>query len=151
MTLLGVVSLLEDISPALDEAARLLGDHGHLVIADLVSATARSWSDADNRFRSVEDLEALVHAHGFVVDTVGCGAVSPSGHWAEVADRVDRWIETHYADRAGYDRWSSDKDKLRSLAADGRVLGGVLVAQPSPQRMAQLSDASVSRIRHART
>lgn len=135
VTLLGVVSLLDDVGPVFEEAGRLLADHGHLVIADLVSATAGSWSDADNRFRSVEDLEVLAHSHGFVVDTVGCGAVSPSGRWGEVAEVVDHWIDEHCADRDGYERWSADKAKLQSLAADGRVLGGVLVARPSPRRM----------------
>lgn len=150
VTLLGVVSLLDDVGPALEEAGRLLADHGHLVVADLVSATADSWSDADNRFRSVEDLEALAHAHGFVVDSVGCGAVSASGRWGEVAERVDEWIEDHCADRDGYDRWAADKDKLRFLAAEGSVLGGVLVARPSPQRMsarARTSGAHGARVR----
>jgi SAM-dependent methyltransferase len=154
VTMLGVVSLLDDLTPALTEAARLLGGRGHLVIADLVSASATSWSDADNRFRSVEDLEATVHAHGFVVDTVGCGAVAASGRWGEVAERVDRWIESNCVDRPGYQRWWADKDKLRALARDGQVLGGVLVAHPSSQRMSVLARTSVEhgarvRTRHA--
>jgi SAM-dependent methyltransferase len=151
VTMLGVVSLLDDLTPALTEAARLLGRRGHLVIADLVSASAASWSDADNRFRSVEDLEATVHAHGFVVDTVGCGAVTASGRWGEVAERVDRWIEVNCVDRAGYRRWCADKDKLRALARDGQVLGGVLVAHPSPQRMSAFQPTSAVRGARVRT
>lgn len=129
VTLWGVLSLLDDVGPVLSEASRLLTGDGWLVVADVVSAGDTGWNDEDNRFRSVEELEALIHGHGFLVADIGCGAMASTGRWADTAHRVDEWIEEHCADRDGFDRWRDDQRKLGELADGDAVMGGVLVAR----------------------
>jgi SAM-dependent methyltransferase len=133
VTLWGVSSLLRDLGPALVETARLLRDGGHVVIGDLVSSSEDSWCDADNSFRSIEELElTLLHA-GFSMVSVGCGNAAVSDRWGDVAGRVDDWIERHCTDRDGFDRWRDDKRKLADLTSDGSVLGAVLVGRRAPE------------------
>ncbi len=133
VTLWGVSSLLRDLRPVLAEASRLLRDGGHVIIADLVSASQDSWSDADNSFRSIEDLELTLLSAGFSIVSIGCGHATLADHWGDVAHRVDDWIEHHCTERDGFERWRDDKQKLADLSSDGAVLGAVLVARRAPE------------------
>jgi precorrin-6B methylase 2 len=125
----GLTSLMSDIGPTIAEADRLLTSAGRIAVADLFSGTTESWCSAPNVFRSIEDLTRTLHRHGFTTAVTGCGDPLPDSSWAAAAQAVDDWIETHCADRLGYDEWKADRRHLRDHIGSGKLIGGCVVAE----------------------
>ena len=125
----GVTSLMTDIGPAIGEVDRLLTRSGRFAVADLFSSSTKTWCSAPNIFRSVEDLMRTLPGHGFTAASVGCGDPVPDSSWAAAAQAVDDWIDSHCADRPGYQEWNADRRHLRHHIQSGNLIGGCLVAQ----------------------
>jgi SAM-dependent methyltransferase len=124
----GVLSLLDDIEPVLDEVERLLAASGCVVVADLFSAGSTTLSTGPNTFRRIEDVEQTLRSRGFVTVSIGCGDPVPDASWSTVAEAVDDWIATHCSDQAGFAAWSRDRRRLQELARAGKLVGGYLTA-----------------------
>jgi SAM-dependent methyltransferase len=125
----GVMSLLDDLDPVLDEVVRVLRPNGWFAIADLFPGDAADLVRRPNTFRSFESLSRALVGRDFDVVHAGCGPADPSADWACVADDVTRWINVHCADRPGFREWSNDRDHLQRLVQAGAVMGGCLVAR----------------------
>jgi ubiquinone/menaquinone biosynthesis C-methylase UbiE len=129
VVLCGVLSLVDDLDPVLDEVVRVLRrPHAHIAIADLFPMGAESFTAAPNTFRSFEDLGRQLRARGFEMVERGTGPAEPVAAWSHVAARVSAWIEENRADQEGFDRWRADQQHLQQLIDDGRLLGGCVVA-----------------------
>lgn len=128
VVLCGVLSLIDDLSPVLDEVTRVLHRDGYVAIADLFPADAHSFDAGPNSFRSFEGLSDALAQRGFTMIEVGCGPAEPDADWSAVADRVGHWIDTHCADRPGYTEWHDDQQHLQRQIRSGQLLGGCVVA-----------------------
>ncbi|HEY7625673.1 MAG TPA: class I SAM-dependent methyltransferase [Ilumatobacteraceae bacterium] len=142
----GVLSLLDDVEPVLEEVERILTTGGRVAIADLFSADSTTWSSGSNTFRSIEDLIATLRRRGFTVSNVGVGEPVPDPTWSAVAKAVDDWIDAHRSNRPGYEAWRSDRRRLGDLARSGKVVGGCLTAT---QNGSEPNEASHAIFAHA--
>jgi SAM-dependent methyltransferase len=129
VVLCGVLSLMDDLGPVLDEVVRVLRRPGHLAIADLFPADTLDFEAGPNSFRSFEGLGRLIQQRGFTIVDIGCGPADPDPAWSAVATRVSAWIETNCADRRGFVEWHDDQAHLRRQIDEGQVLGGCVVAR----------------------
>ena len=130
VTLCGVLSLMTDPGPVLDEARRLLHPEGVLAVADLWAAGTIDVRTGRNVFRSLESMRSLLHRHGFVVSDVGCGRPEMAPSWSAAADSVLAWIAEHRTGSAGHREWLADQEHLSRQVRTGQVLGGCVVARP---------------------
>ena len=93
VVLCGVLSLMDDLTPVLDEVARLLRQPGHVAIADLFPADAQDFEAGPNSFRSFEGLGRLIQQRGFTIIDIGCGPAEPDPVWSQIAQQVSAWID----------------------------------------------------------
>jgi hypothetical protein len=61
------------------------------------------------------------------------GEAVPDPSWAAAAQAVDDWIDTHCAERPGYEKWNADREHLRHHIQAGHLIGGCIVAQRTPR------------------
>ena len=128
VVLCGVLSLIDDLAPVLDEVTLLLRQPGHVAIADLFPADAVGFEAGPNSFRSFEGLGRLIEQRGFTLVEIGCGPAQPDPAWSVVAQQVSEWIEANCADRPGFVEWHDDQAHLQRQIDSGQVLGGCVVA-----------------------
>lgn len=124
----GVLSLLDEPHAVFTEAMRLLAPDGHLAIADLFATGRSDRHSAPNVFRTFDTVLGLCAAHDLRVDEVIAGRPTPDPEWAEIARRVDDWVERECRHRDGFDAWCSDQEHLHSHIANGDVVGGCVIA-----------------------
>lgn len=124
----GVVSLVADVGSVVAEVERITRRGGQIAIADLFSGGTHSWSAGPNIFRTVEDVVRTMERHGFHDASIGLGDPDPDPAWAEAAESVDKWIDSHCRDRRSYVEWKHDQDHLRRQMESGDLIGGCVVA-----------------------
>jgi SAM-dependent methyltransferase len=130
-TLLGVVSLLPDVTTVLAEVRRVVAPGGRVGLTDLVTASRPADIPATgNRLRPLDELEAALADHGIAVDAVTWTAVDEA-RWADVAAAVDAEIAVRHAGTPAYDAWRSDGDVVGRLLADGQLRIVTIVATRS--------------------
>lgn len=142
VVLSGVLSLMDDIEPVMDEVERLLTASGWVAVADLFSSSSTTWSSGPNTFRSIEDVIRTLRERGFTETSVGVGEPVPDRSWSPVAEAVDNWVDEHCASRAGYEEWQRDRQRLRELAGSGNVVGGCLTATRAVRSSRQVTESS---------
>jgi SAM-dependent methyltransferase len=130
-TLLGVVSLIEDLGPLVEELRRILRPHGRVVVADLVltDGPAGATVSGPNTFRSLPWLADELAASGFRVIDCGQTDAESDERWDAPAARVDEEVERAHAGTAALRSWRADQERLRGLLADGVVAAGWLVGE----------------------
>lgn len=144
VTLCGVLSLVTEAGPVLDEARRLLRPGGALAVADLWAAGAADVRTGRNVFRSLESMRSLLRRHGFVVSDVGCGRPEMAPSWSAAAESVLAWIAEHRTGSTAYREWLDDQEHLSRQVRAGQVLGGCVVARP--MGTARADDQAAARI-----
>jgi SAM-dependent methyltransferase len=123
----GVISLVNDLSAALDELERVTHRGGILVIADLVAQgpVARLVDDV-NHFWSLDAVCRGVEARGGAIVRV---AVAEEGDWSSTQALVANEIRRTCAHRVGFDAWLDDQHRIGALRADGLIAPGALIAR----------------------
>jgi len=131
VTLLGVISLVDDLGPLADEVRRILRPDGRVAVADLVltDGHAAAMVSGPNTFRSLPRLADELGASGFRVLAAGAGAVEADERWDAAAARVEEEVERAHAGAAALRSWRADQERLGALLADGVVSVGWLVAE----------------------
>ena len=124
----GIVSLLEDATVAIDEAARVTRPGGLIAVADLVAAGHETLSTGSNVFRTGEELAASLERTGCEVIHAACCEIG-IGRWAPVQQRVHDEIERRFAGRPGHAAWRRDADELETLVERGAIAGASLIAR----------------------
>jgi ubiquinone/menaquinone biosynthesis C-methylase UbiE len=125
----GVLSLIDDLGPVLDEVDRILTRPGWVAVTDLFSADDADVVTAPNTFRSFEALTAALTDRGLRVVGLACGSTEPDSAWQDTADAVTRWIRANRSDDAAFEAWLDDQEHLRRHIQAGSLLGGCLVAK----------------------
>ena len=125
----GVISLMPDLTALMREVDRVLKANGRVAIGDLFAVGEHGVTARPNTFRTVEEVTTLLTRHGFTLVSVGLGEAEPDASWAEVAERIDRWIVDECSRRAGYAEWKQDQEHLARHIESGDVIGGCAVAQ----------------------
>ena len=116
----GVISLLDDLGPALTEACRVTRPGGIVAVADLTSSGDRRVTSENNVFWSPASVAAQLEAAGCVVDHLAC-AEPGVGDWAPIQRTVDDGIRRRYREAPGFDEWQADGARLRDLIDDGTI------------------------------
>lgn len=130
VSLLGVVSLVEELEALIAEATRVLEGGGCLAIADLVSAGDRTVTVAatGNVFRTVDAVSQTLVAAGFSVDTVWTASAELATAWDQTTVVVDREIERRHSGSPAFADWRGDRQSLRELIEDGTVRLATIIA-----------------------
>ncbi len=132
VTLLGVLSLVDDAGPTLAECHRLLAPGGRLGVADLFGAVTPGGvlhpTGSVNTFRSIEAMVAELAAAGFhAVHVEGADATAATS-WQRVSHRVDDEVDHSHGGDAGYADWLADGAALGRRVARGEVEAAAVVA-----------------------
>jgi SAM-dependent methyltransferase len=129
-SLLGVLSLVEDLGALVSELRRILRPAGRVAVADLVLTGGPAGVEVSgpNTFRSLMRLTDELAAGGFRVLDAGQGETGSDERWGAAATRVDDEVERAHAGAAVLRSWQADQGRLRGLLADGVVAPGWLVA-----------------------
>lgn len=125
----GVISLLDDAGPVLDELQRVLRPDGRVAVTDIWSTTADTFIEGPNTFRSLEDFDRSLRDRG--LGTVHAAVADTStGWWASAGEQVDDEIVTRHSADAGFDEWVADRRHLEEIISAGRVVAAGLVVGP---------------------
>jgi len=118
-TMLGVVSLLADLSAVLAEVRRVVEPGGRIGLTDVVSVSERTDIPATgNHLRPLDELVAALGEHGIVIDAVTWTS-EREARWADVAAAVDAEIAARHAGTPAYEAWRSDGDVIGRMLASG--------------------------------
>lgn len=149
VSLLGVVSLVDDLDALIAEATRVLHGGGRVAIADLVAAADETVTvpEAGNVFRPVDVLERTLIAAGCAIDEVWTESAQLTTAWDATTERVDREIERCHAGSAAYAAWSEDRQRLGELIAGGTVRLATIVAKLTTSRGPRCSPGGAARRR----
>lgn len=137
VTLLGVVSLVDDLAPVLDETARLLRPGGRLGLTDLClvdGEVERPGDGSPNTFRSIGVLIDALAAHGLDVRRLCATDADVDAAWDGVGREVEDEIERRHGDDPGFEHYRADRRRLTALIDDGALGVGALVATMSGAR-----------------
>ena len=131
MTLLGVVSLVDDLDVVLAEVARVLAPGGVVGITDLctVGEDRRAPAGSPNVFRSAELLTAALAAHGIRVTDRWSAPADLETAWDDVGRRVDDEITRRFAAEPAYDAWRDDRRRLHDDITAGALVVETIVAR----------------------
>lgn len=129
-SLLGVVSLIEDLGPLVEELRRILGPAGRVAVADVVLTDGAAGGEVSgpNTFRSLARLADELATGGFRVLDGGHDETGSDERWDAAATRVDDAVERAHGGAAALRSWRADQERLRGLLAQGVVAPGWLVA-----------------------
>lgn len=135
VTLLGAVSLIEDLDTALREATRVVGRGATIGITDLCLADGDDELRSDpNVFRSPAAISAALAAHGWVDVSVTTAPADGETGWDDITATVDDAVEARYGDTEAGQAWLDDRQRLRDLIESGRLLVATLTARRSPSK-----------------
>ena len=130
-TMLGVVSLLPDLSGVLAEVSRVVEPGGRIGLTDLVTAAERIDIPATgNHLRPLDELVTALGEHGIVIDAVTWTS-EQEARWADVAAAVDTEIAARHAGTPAYEAWRSDGDVIGRMLANGGLRIVTVVATRS--------------------
>ena len=131
VTLLGVVSLVDDLDEVLAEVARVLAPGGLVGITDLCTTgeDRRDPSDSANVFRSAELLTAALAAHGLRVTERWSAPADLDTRWDDVGRRVDDEITRRFAADPAFAAWRDDRQRLADEIEAGALVVETLVAE----------------------
>ncbi len=129
-TLLGLVSLVEDLSAVLAEVSRVVRVGGWVGLTDLVTASGTTTiPSAGNHLRSIEELAAAFGEHGIELHRAVEVSSVADGGWAAVASAVNEEVGRRHAGTPAYEAWRSDGEVLGRMMADGELRVMTLVAR----------------------
>lgn len=122
VTLLGAVSLLDDLDSALSEATRVVSPHGLIAITDLCLSDGHDeLRSGPNVFRSPSSIAAALARHGCVDVSVVLAPADGPTRWDDIIATVDAGVEDRYGMTPAGRAWQEDRQRLRRLIEDGRL------------------------------
>lgn len=124
----GVVSLLDDVVAAVDEAVRTTRPDGIVAVADLTANGDQPVTSENNTFWAPGDVLAALERAGCVVDFVACSEPG-IGEWAPVQQTVDDEISRRYSGAPGFEQWRRDGSRLRALIDAGTIGATSIIAR----------------------
>ena len=124
----GVISLLDDLRSAVDEAVRTTRPGGIVAVADLTASGDRRVTSATNNFWAADDVAAALERAGCVVDYIACGEPG-IGEWASVQQVVDDEIRRRYSEAPGFEQWRDDGARLGALIDAGTIGATSIIAR----------------------
>jgi len=137
VTLLGVVSLVDDLAPLLEEAVRLLRPGGRLGLTDLCLVDGdveRPGGGSPNTFRSMDVLVDALTERGLDVERLAATDADVDAAWDGVGREVDDEIRRRHGDDPEFERYRDDRRRLAARIEDGALHVGTLVARVRAER-----------------
>ena len=130
-TLLGVVSLVDDLDVVLAEIARVLAPGGILGVTDLCTAGEDRLAPpgSPNVFRSGELLIATLAAYGIHAVDRWRAPADLATAWDDVSGAVDDEITRRFAAEPAYDAWRDDRRRLHEQITAGTLVVETIVAR----------------------
>jgi SAM-dependent methyltransferase len=128
VTLLGVTSLIGDLTATLTEARRLLRRGGRLGLSDVCLAEGDLERHGPNTFRSLARLAAEMTGAGFLCIEVAAGEADLTTEWHELAGAVDDAVEAAHAGDPAFPAWRADQQHITRLASGGYLHAATIVA-----------------------
>ncbi|MET0459081.1 MAG: class I SAM-dependent methyltransferase [Ilumatobacteraceae bacterium] len=131
VTLLGVLSLVEDLDVVLAEVARVLTPGGVVGITDLCTVRDDRWAPpgSANVFRRAEHLTVALAEHGMRVSDRWSAPADLGTSWQDVGGRVDDEIVRRFAAEPAYAAWRDDRARLAEEIEAGALIVETLVAE----------------------
>jgi SAM-dependent methyltransferase len=131
VTLLGVLSLVDEAGPTLAECHRLLAPGGTLGVADLFGVVAPGGvlhpAGSVNTFRSIEAVVAELVGAGFGLVHVEAADAGAETSWQRVGRRVDDEVDRGHGGDPGYADWLADGEALGRRVARGEVEAAAII------------------------
>jgi SAM-dependent methyltransferase len=123
VTLLGVVSLVDDLPPLIAEVVRLLRPGGRIGLSDLctVNESIVTEPDSPNTFRSGELIADELERAGFALTEVAGGHADVATRWDDVSRRVDDEMGRQHRGTKAYEIWDEDRQRLRAMIEGGEL------------------------------
>ncbi len=124
----GVLSLVDELRPAVAELVRVTAPGGLIVVADVTSRSASGLADGPNMFWSAEQLAAALSLRCLEVLEMAC-ATAGAGDWARGQRCMIEAMRARCRGRRGFDEWDADQRRLEDLVVGGRIVGATIVAR----------------------
>lgn len=121
----GLVSVLHDARPLMEECVRVVAPGGVVVVADLVSSTDEDHHVGPNVFRSIEHIVAIGTDLGLVANDLAVGDVSV-GDWAPIGDLVVRELLRRHGGDPSLQPYLDDQRHLRATMDAGLVVSAAI-------------------------
>ena len=122
----GVASLLGDVGALATEARRVLVPAGHVLVADIWSATAQSFEVGPNRFHAIESFVGAWAQLGFALTHLAVADTS-TGWWSAAATQVNDEIIARHAGDDGFAEWYDDLRHLDEVLNTSDLMAAGLV------------------------
>ena len=133
VTLLGVVSLVDDLDDVLAEVARVLAPGGVVGITDLcaVGQDRLTPDGSANVFRRADVLIAALAALGIRTTDRWTAPADLRTPWDDVRDRVDDEIGRRFAAEPAYEAWVDDRRQIHEQITSGSLVVETIVGRTS--------------------
>ncbi len=121
----GLLSLLDDVDPALAEIDRVLRDDGLMTVVDLWSETSTTKTLPPNTFWSMEDIRDACAARGLAVHSLGVSETA-IGWWSSAADQIDEEMRRRHGGHPAFARYERDRRHIAAAMSAGHLIAGAV-------------------------